>query len=85
MRKWQVQEAKARFSAFLDVSLAEGPQIVTKRGKEAAVLLEIEEWRRLQASAKPSLKDVLLSDEARADVPIPPRSRWRRRLPEAFG
>jgi antitoxin Phd len=36
-RAWQVQEAKARFSELLDTSLAEGPQIVTRRGVEAAV------------------------------------------------
>ena len=32
-RAWQVQEAKARFSEFLETSLTEGPQIVTKRGR----------------------------------------------------
>ena len=30
--KWQVQDAKAKFSEFLEATLAEGPQIVTKRG-----------------------------------------------------
>ena len=44
-KTWEVQEAKARFSAFLEASAAEGPQIVTKRGVEAAVLLSIEQWR----------------------------------------
>ena len=36
-RAGQAQEAKARFSELLDTSLAEGPQIVTRRGVEAAV------------------------------------------------
>ena len=40
-KAWQVQEAKARFSEFLEASVREGPQIVTKRGVEAAVLLSI--------------------------------------------
>jgi predicted nucleic acid-binding protein len=31
-------------------------QIVTRRGTEAAVLVPVEVWRRLQAAAKPSLK-----------------------------
>ena len=40
-RRWQAQEAKARFSELLDASSREGPQIVTRRGVEAAVLLPI--------------------------------------------
>ena len=47
-KAWQVQEAKARFSEFLEASVREGPQIVTKRGVEAAVLLSIEQWRGLR-------------------------------------
>ncbi len=61
MSSWQVQEAKARFSEFLEASLKEGPQIVTRRGAEAAVLVPIEEWRRLQEAARPSLKKLLLA------------------------
>ena len=41
-RTWQVQDVKARFSELLKTTLAEGPQIVTKRGEEAAVLVPIE-------------------------------------------
>ena len=55
---WPVQDAKARFSEFLDSCLAEGPQMVTRRGVEAAVLIPVQEWRRLQAAARPSLKVV---------------------------
>ena len=40
---WQVQDAKARFSELLETSLAEGPQIVSKRGVEIAVLVPIEQ------------------------------------------
>ncbi len=79
MRSWQVQDAKARFSEFLEASLREGPQIVTRRGVEAAVLLPVEEWRRLQRSARPSLKDLLLADEARSDDFVPARGGRRRR------
>jgi prevent-host-death family protein len=43
MGKWQVQDAKARFSAFLEASLKEGPQVVTRRGVEAAVLVAVEQ------------------------------------------
>ena len=41
MQAWPVQDAKAKFSEFLDACLAEGPQMVTKRGAEAAVLVPV--------------------------------------------
>jgi prevent-host-death family protein len=76
-----VQDAKARFSEFLEASLNEGPQIVTRRGIEAAVLVPFEEWRRLQSSARPTLKELLLAETPRAEIPVPLRRRWRRRTP----
>ncbi|MCY4579897.1 MAG: type II toxin-antitoxin system Phd/YefM family antitoxin [Chloroflexi bacterium] len=84
MRRWQVQEAKAKFSEMLEASLAEGPQIVTKRGVETAVLLPMDQWKRLQAKAKPSLKDLLLASDARTESLAPPRTAHRRRAPEGF-
>ena len=79
MHTWPVQDAKARFSEFLDACLSEGPQMVTRRGAEAAVLVPVQEWRRLQSAARPSLKQLLLSDLARTDMSIPPRGRASRR------
>lgn len=81
MRAWAVQEAKARFSEFLAASLQDGPQLVTKRGVEAAVLVPIGEWRRLQQTARPSLKELLLASEPRFPdgIAVPPRGRLRRR------
>jgi antitoxin Phd len=79
MKTWPVQEAKARFSEFLEACITDGPQMVTKRGAEAAVLVPVEEWRRLQAAARPSLKELLLSDFGRTDFLTPPRRVARRR------
>lgn len=79
MQTWPVQDAKARFSEFLDACLADGPQLVTRRGAEAAVLMSIREWKRLQAAARPSLKELLLSDEACTESLTPPRGQARRR------
>ena len=84
MRAWPVIEAKARFSEFLDACLADGPQIVTRRGAETAVLVPVDEWRRLQAAARPSLKQLLLSDEARADFVLPERGGAKRRPVTSF-
>ncbi|GLT01038.1 hypothetical protein GCM10007897_24290 [Sphingobium jiangsuense] len=81
MKSWPVQDAKARFSELLDACLREGPQLVTKRGNDAAVLVPASEWRRLQHAAKPTLKELLLADTARVDLPLPPRGRMRRRSP----
>jgi antitoxin Phd len=85
MQSWPVQDAKARFSEFLEKCLTEGPQMVTKRGAEAAVLVSAAEWQRLQASAGLSLKQLLLSDQARAEIPVPARGRAGRRAPRALG
>jgi len=81
MRSWQVQDAKARFSEMLEASLNEGPQVVTKRGVEAAVLVPVEQWRRLQRDARPTLKQLLLAPEPRFDLPIPPRGKLKHRKP----
>ena len=80
-RKWSVQDAKARFSELLDTTLAEGPQIVTKRGVEAAVLVPIEQWRNLERMTRPDLKDLLLTSEARTEDLVPQRGQHRRRSP----
>ena len=74
-RAWQVREAKARFGAFLEASVNEGPQVVTRRGVETAVLVPIEQWRKLQDSVRPDLKELLLAPEARTDMLTPPRRR----------
>ena len=79
MHTWPVQDAKARFSEFLDACLTEGPQLVTRRGTEAAVLVPIKAWRRLQQAAKPTLKELLLSDQARAELILPVRGAPKRR------
>ena len=80
MSQWQVQDAKARFSELLETCLEQGPQVVTKRGVEAAVLVPIDQWRRMQA-ARPTLKQLLLAPGPRFELPIPPRGHLRRRPP----
>jgi len=80
MSTWPVQDAKARFSEFLQACLTSGPQLVTKRGMEAAVLVPVAQWRQLQTSSQPSLKQVLLDTTARADLQIPPRGQAKRRV-----
>ncbi len=84
MKSWPVQDAKARFSELLETCIAEGPQIVTKRGAEAAVLVSIEEWQRAKAGNGRSFKELMLTDEARFDLDIPKRGQFLHRDPPNF-
>jgi prevent-host-death family protein len=79
MGSWQVQDAKARFTEFLNTALKKGPQVVTRRGVETAVLVPIEDWRRMKQSARPSLKSLLLADENRFEDLVPARGGSKRR------
>ena len=82
-KTWQVQEAKAKFSEFLAASVEEGPQVVTKRGIETAVLIDINEWHRLQPKIGRNLKELLLTPEARTDELVPPRQSFpMRQIPD---
>jgi antitoxin Phd len=81
MKHWQVQDAKARFSELLEACLSDGPQVVTRRGVEAAVLVPIDDWRALQHAARPTLKELLLADRPRGDLVLPARGQRRRRTP----
>lgn len=65
MTVWPEQHAKARFSE--------------RRGTEAAALVPIEQWHRLQAAARPSLKQLLLAPDARTEELVPARGGARRR------
>ncbi len=84
MSDWQVQDAKARFSELLNLTLKNGPQVVTRRGIAAAVLVPIDEWRRLQESSRPSLKALLLDSGPRSENLVPKRRKVRRRTPVEF-
>ena len=84
-KTWPVQDAKARFSEFLKASLTEGPQVVTLRGVETAVLLPVSEWRSLRERARPGLKSLLLGPGPRGDLNIPARRGRLRRVPKAVG
>jgi antitoxin Phd len=80
MSKWQMQDAKAKFAEVLDKAAGEGPQVITRRGQDAAVIVSAATWREIERRARPTIIDLLLSDEARSDDLTPPR-RTRRRRP----
>lgn len=49
MANWQVQDAKTRFSELIECADREGPQTITRHGAERAVVLSIDDYRRLTA------------------------------------
>lgn len=44
---WQLQDAKSKFSNLVDRAQHNGPQVVTKNGKDAVVVLSIDEYKKL--------------------------------------
>lgn len=61
---WSLQDAKNRFSAVVEAAQRGGPQLVTKRGAPAVVVLAAEEYARLKSLEEqraPSFVDHLLA------------------------
>lgn len=83
MATWQLQEAKAKLSEVIDSAESDGPQVITRRGIEAAVVVPIEQWRRMKKKRKRSLLEVLQSGP-QFDLQIPPRGQWKMRKPVKF-
>jgi antitoxin Phd len=84
MAKWQLQDAKAKFSKVVDDAVEKGPQIVTRRGVETAVVVSIAEWRESRRTPARTWKDVLLGDGPRFEIPLPKRGQGRWRKPPVF-
>ncbi len=57
---WKLQDAKAKFSEVVNNAISIGPQHVTRRGQEVAVILSAKEYREI-TSNKPNFKDFLLN------------------------
>jgi prevent-host-death family protein len=64
---------------MLDICLKQGPQLITRRGADAAVLVPVEDWQLLKRAANPTLKALLLAEGARGELSVPERGRQRRR------
>lgn len=79
MNSWSVQDTKSQFSQLLNTCLNEGPQVISRHEVETAVLVPIAEWKRLNQSARPSLKALLLAENNRIDLTLPVRGLAKRR------
>jgi len=62
-RRWSVQDAKNRFSELVEAARRQ-PQIVTRHGKPAVVIVDAMEYQRLrhlERSEAPSFAELLLA------------------------
>jgi prevent-host-death family protein len=68
---WQIQDAKQRFSEMIRAVASEGPQVITRHGEDVAVVVAVDEYRRLTRPAL-DLAGVLLGgpklDDGAVDV-----------------
>jgi prevent-host-death family protein len=69
MDTWKLQDAKARFSELVDRALANGPQLVTRHGNNAVVVVS---YAHFHGSMDPavSFKDFILASQGVSDLPV---------------
>jgi prevent-host-death family protein len=58
---WQLQQAKQRFSEVVRRALADGPQVVTRHGREAVVVVSAAEFSKRRRDATGDFKQFLRS------------------------
>jgi prevent-host-death family protein len=75
--RWQVQEAKQRFSELIRTAHADGPQVVTRHGEEIAVIIDIADYRRLKGEIT-EFKDYLRSGPGLDDLDLKRTAEWPR-------
>jgi prevent-host-death family protein len=61
---WSVADAKARFSELIELALTQGPQAITRRGREAVMVVSAEDWKR-QTARKGSFLDFMKTSPLR--------------------
>lgn len=63
--RWSLQDAKAQFSEVVRRSLATGPQVVTRNGTDAVVVVAVTEFDRLRRPHGKSLARILAESPLR--------------------
>ncbi len=67
---WQLQEAKSKFSELVSRALSDGAQIITRHGKNAVVVISIEEYENLTHPAGSLSQFLLSSPLAQAEIVV---------------
>lgn len=75
MKSWAVSEAKAKFSEVVDAALGGEPQIITRRGADAAVVVSAESYRALTRRRNGSLVEFFARSPHREIEIAPKRDR----------
>jgi len=65
---WALQDAKARFSEVVRKAKTEGPQTITVHGREAVVVLSIEEYRRIRGEPTGQVLIDLMQNSPLGDI-----------------
>lgn len=81
MQSWQLQAARARFSELVDAALGDGPQRITRHGRQAVVVVAEAEWNRRAASVDDGFGQFLVSFPEEAGEVRPRRPARVRRDP----
>lgn len=68
MHTWQLQEAKSKFSQLVEQAINFGPQMVTKHGVEAVVVLSQAEYNRLSTPKKNIFNTLLSAPKCNLDL-----------------
>jgi prevent-host-death family protein len=66
---WPLHLAKNRLSELINRARSDGPQIITRHGKQECAVITVEELERLQAGV-PSLEDLLLQRLPGAEIDL---------------
>jgi len=77
MKSWPVHDAKALFSELLETCLKEGPQLVTKLGEDAAVLVPISRLAEVAARSQPHAERAAAVRQRRGELNTPKRAAFR--------
>lgn len=79
-KTWTVAEAKAKFSEVLNKAEKEGPQRITRRGEETAVVVSKKEWERRTKRKGTLLEFFKESPLWGSGIEIPPREKSGRKI-----
>jgi prevent-host-death family protein len=71
--RWRLQDAKARFSELVRLAHSDGPQLVTLHGRDAVVVLDADEFRRLKGERTGQLLVEALQATPHRDIEVEPR------------
>ena len=75
--RWQLQEAKQQFSRVVELARSEGPQVITRNGREVAIVLDVAEYRRLRSDRGTFKRFLAGAPDLEALEVEPPKERAR--------